>query len=254
MKIKLCLVFFLILVSFLQTEAATLNWIHTSKGKKLAFYEKKKNYYITEWDILVEPYKNGLIDEKANSRRFGKWKYGVIPFEVDSTIPNTERIDRAIDYFHQNTSIKLVPRTDQKDYVYFKNNGPDDCSSFVGKKGGMQNINISDWCETGSIIHEILHALGFNHEQSRPDRMKYIKIHWRNIEWKNVHNFFLSPFAKTYGKFDMDSIMLYPSFNGFAKDPTRPTMSLRSGGTWEVQRSKMSENDLRGLEEFYKLP
>jgi hypothetical protein len=229
--------------------AAKFAWIETADGKKLSFYEKKKNYFLTEWDILVEPYQKQA--DKANSRRFGKWKKGIIPFEIDSSIPESTRIEEAIDYLHENTKIRFVPRTNEKDYVYFKNNGDQDCSSFVGKKGGKQNIHVSNWCGAGSLVHEILHALGFFHEQSRPDRSKFIKVHWSNIQLKNIHNFFLSPFAKTYGKFDMDSIMLYPSFNGFAKDPSKPTMSLRNGGTWDAQRKKMSQQDLEALDTFY---
>jgi len=236
------------IVSF-STFAANIGWIETSEGKKLSFYEKKQNYYLTEWDILVEPYQKKA--DKANSRRFGKWKKGIIPFEIDASMPDGFRIEDAINYFHKNTKIRLVPRTIEKDYVYFKNNGDQDCSSFIGKKGGKQNIHVSNWCDTGSLVHEILHALGFFHEQSRPDRRKYIKVHWSNIQLKNIYNFFLSPFAKTYGKFDMDSIMLYPSFNSFSKDPSKPTMSLRNGDTWNAQRNQMSQQDLEALETFY---
>ncbi len=249
--IKIIFMFIFFIHSFLAF-SAELSLINTREGKKLAFIEKRKDYFITEWDILVEPAsKTTESSDKSNSRRFGRWKDGIIPFVVDDSIPNKDRIFQAIDYFHENTKIRLVEKTSQSDYVFFKNNGSSDCSSFIGKKGGKQVIHISDWCEKGSIIHEVLHALGFNHEQSRPDRNKFIKIHWSNIQFKYIFNFFRSPFARSYGEFDMDSIMLYPSFNGFAKNPDKPTMSLRTGETWMAQREKMSEQDLMGLEEFY---
>ena len=41
----------------------------------------------------------------------------------------------------------------------------------------------------GVVIHEIGHAIGFFHEQSRPDRDNYVTIHYENIVKEMEFNF-----------------------------------------------------------------
>ena len=47
---------------------------------------------------------------------------------------------------------------------------------------GKSQISVGNGCEYRHVMtHEIGHALGFFHEQSRTDRDDYVKIEWSNI-------------------------------------------------------------------------
>ena len=60
----------------------------------------------------------------------------------------------------------------------------DRCSSSVGRTArGEQKVNLHQYCWLkGIVIHEIAHAIGFFHEQSRTDRNSYVNIIYQNIE------------------------------------------------------------------------
>jgi hypothetical protein len=59
------------------------------------------------------------------------------------------------------------------------------CWSSVGKaywSSGAQKLSLGSGCNiTATAMHELLHALGFWHEQARADRNLYVEVMWENI-------------------------------------------------------------------------
>ena len=65
----------------------------------------------------------------------------------------------------------------------------------------------------GIIVHEFIHAIGFLHEQSRPDRDDFVEIKYENIREKQFEsNFERAVNSLTYGtQYDGKSVMHYGS-------------------------------------------
>lgn len=56
-----------------------------------------------------------------------------------------------------------------------------------------------------------MHALGFEHEQTRYDRDMYVRVLWPNIDPNNTFNFDKHPRTMAYPRFtfDFSSLMMY---------------------------------------------
>lgn len=105
----------------------------------------------------------------------------------------------------------------------------------------------------GTIAHELLHALGFYHEQNRSDRDKYVRIINANIPVDKMINFEKNEKDETFGiKYDYGSVLHYSptafSMNG------RNTIESKGGAATKDQmgqRAGLSTSDIKKLNKMY---
>ena len=104
----------------------------------------------------------------------------------------------------------------------------------------------------GTVIHETLHAAGFWHEQSRPDRNENVRIHWQNILSGYDDNFARYSRAEVTTlslPYDTGSVMHYES-TAFTKNGKPTIQSLKSYKRLG-QRDGLSQLDIQKLNKLY---
>uniref|UniRef100_A0A5S6QMH7 Zinc metalloproteinase n=1 Tax=Trichuris muris TaxID=70415 RepID=A0A5S6QMH7_TRIMR len=134
----------------------------------------------------------------------------------------------------------------------------DGCASNVGRNPMQepQYVSLSvDCMKLGVIAHEVAHALGFWHEQSRPDRDQYVNVVWRNIDEGSLAQFLKEQSREVDSKgipYDYGSIMHYRS-KAFAKTGDLYTLltSVQNYQRTIGQRDHLSFNDIRLMNEIY---
>ncbi|KAJ6636301.1 Zinc metalloproteinase nas-14 [Pseudolycoriella hygida] len=140
------------------------------------------------------------------------------------------------------------------DYVYIIKGTKNGCNSPVGRIGGRQEMNLqSPGCmSVGTIMHEMIHALGFYHEQSRPDRDNFVEILWDNIqpEFEFAFDKYPDSDVSTFGvPYNYESIMHYKGHD-FSKNK-QPTIVAKNGAK-VGSVGYLQETDIQKLKLMYE--
>ena len=174
-----------------------------------------------------------------------RWPDGKVPYVVSEAVQ--KRVRAAIAHWEEHTPIRFVERNDEDDYISFE--ARRGCWSYVGRQGDKQVISLARGCRVGSAIHEIGHAMGLWHEQSRSDRDDFVTILYENIDPDHQHNFDKHvQDGEDLGEYDFASIMHYPpkafSING------QDTIRTKNGESIG-QRKGFSKGDIEAIKLMY---
>ncbi|XP_055985069.1 astacin-like metalloendopeptidase [Sorex fumeus] len=213
--------------------------------------ENPENSFLIEGDIL-RPSPFQLLSASSN-----KWPKngGVVevPFVLSKKYNKAccQIILEAIAEFERLTCIRFVSYKGQRDFVSIV--PMFGCFSSVGRSGGMQVVSLSPTClrkGKGIVLHELMHVLGFWHEQSRADRDRYVRINWNEIRPGFEINFMKSRSSNMMEPYDYSSIMHYGRF-AFSRRGQPTIVPLWNPSIHIGQRWNLSSSDITRVLRLY---
>ena len=196
------------------------------------------------------------------------WPNRIVRYRISSNISSSVamNISTAITKYQSSTCLHFIRVIGGGDFIDFVSTSSGCKSNSVGRKGGKQFINLQNpgCTSVGIIIHEIGHAIGFWHEQSRPDRDQYVDIHWNNIRNKKSSQFMKRKYSDVDYQgsgYDYGSIMHYPK-RAFSKNITKhdtitannPAEYSRQGSPTLGNRVALSAQDIFQVKRLYSCP
>ncbi|XP_070821122.1 low choriolytic enzyme-like isoform X2 [Chaetodon trifascialis] len=176
-----------------------------------------------------------------------------VPYRISSQYSQRERntIIQGLRSFAVSTCIRFTPLNGQIDFVDIQSRSG--CYSFVGRRGRGQTVSLSrQGCVFQQVIqHELLHALGFNHEQTRSDRDQHVRILFQNIIPGMEGNFRKIRTRNLGTPYDYNSVMHYGRF-AFSRNREPTIVPIPNSNVAIGRASQMSPTDILRVNRLYR--
>ncbi|MBK8088421.1 MAG: hypothetical protein IPK31_10985 [Chitinophagaceae bacterium] len=197
----------------------------------------------------------------------GRWTNGIVPFviEPEFTFEEETVIINSLNHIVSRTNVCFVRRSGQGSFLRFKKYtvaqlGFSGGSSYLGKCNfctNGQEVKLSS-VSAGIVIHEVGHALGLLHEQSREDRDRFISIRMANVLPGMEGNFNKAIYTSTdIGAYDFLSIMHYfPTAFGKTLNGTVQQTIVKVSDPSDMNFGRanvLSAGDISGINSMYRL-
>ncbi|CAF4174467.1 unnamed protein product, partial [Rotaria sordida] len=245
---------------------SNINGVAVSKDESFRRNKPYENPNRFEGDIDLPPISSSEPTARGLARlgSIVPWPNGIVPYVIlpGYAVTQENYIIATMRKMESLFAINNVPciqfrEKNATDQYYINIINGDGCSSPVGRYTGYTmnrtvNLQYPGCIDDGRIMHELLHTLGFYHEQSRWDRDNYVRINFTNIQPGMTHNFekYNSTYTSTLNtSYDYASVMHYEndafSVNGY------PTIETIQGNFSIGQRDNMSDTDIYEVRLFY---
>ncbi|XP_049888053.1 seminal metalloprotease 1-like [Pectinophora gossypiella] len=202
--------------------------------------------------------RNGLVNVTK------RWPERTLVYYIETDDLDDEQVKMihlAMEDIANKSCVRFRPRVDNEHAVIIQGS-QNGCFSSVGftssddddaDSNASQILNLANGCfRHGTIVHELLHALGFYHMQSTFNRDEYVKVLWKNIRPGYEHNFakYTSEAVTNFGvPYDFSSVLHYPA-TAFSSNG-KPTIIPLQDDVKIGQRDGMSESDVLKLNKMY---
>ncbi|XP_040016107.2 meprin A, alpha (PABA peptide hydrolase), tandem duplicate 1 [Gasterosteus aculeatus] len=204
---------------------------------------------LLEGDILTPEGRNAMVNKRY------RWTFPIAYILGDDLDLNAKGcVHQAFEMYRLKSCIDFKPYEGETSFIKFVKRGG--CFSSVGDQQTGQILSLGSGCDHKAVIeHELLHALGFYHEQSRTDRDDYVDIWLNEVTPGLEHNFnkynddFITDQNTAY---DYESVMHYRPFS-FNKNESIPTITPKIPQFYNIigQYLDFSELDTLRLNRMY---